>query len=55
MLRGGGDGEGDEVGCVRVCERESVCVCVCVLGGGIWIVVGRYAVLQLCVCLSMSE
>lgn len=49
MFRGGGDGGGEEV------DYVFVCVCVCVLEGGIWVVVGRYAVLQLCVCLSMSE
>lgn len=30
-------------------------LCVCVPGEGVWVVVGRNAVLQLCVCLSMSE
>lgn len=30
-------------------------LCVCVPGEGVWVVVGRNAVLQLCVRLSMSE
>lgn len=44
MLRGGGNG-----------GVKKLTVCVCVPGEGVWVVVGRYAVLQLCVCLSMSE
>lgn len=46
MLRGGGNGG---------VKKLTVCVCVCVPGEGVWVVVGRYAALQLCVCLSMSE